>query len=368
MDVFALVTRLETFRAFLAVAGKRGMLIKHFDGKTAYLHGTVEEEIFMRQSPGYANPGKEKLVCKLRKSINGLKQSARCWNQALHKVLVAIGFNQCQSDMCLYIRRNDWGVIMLLIYVDDMLIGCTKEELINEVFDSMRKEFEVTNLGTVKHFLGHEFHRENGYYSLQLTGCIKTMIKQFGLEDCKPSNSIMDPGYVASDHPSPFFVDTYRYRSLIGALLYVAVNARPDVAASVSLLGRKVSAPTEMDWTAAKRVVRYLKGTMELRLRFESGKEWGLIGNSDSDWAGDHASRRSTTGFLFFYGSGPIAWASRRQSCVSLSSMEAEYMALSETCQELLWLRRLMADFGEDVSKATTIFEENQSCLSFVRA
>ncbi|XP_055633002.1 uncharacterized protein LOC129773420 [Toxorhynchites rutilus septentrionalis] len=178
----------------------------------------------------------------------------------------------------------------------------------------------------------------------------------------------MNPGYQGADDTSQAFSDTFLYRSLVGALLYVAVNARPDIAVSVSLLGRKVSAPTEMDWKAAKRVVRYLKGTMEVRLRFDPGKDWTLVCYSDADWAGDHASRRSTTGFIFFFGNGPIAWVSRRQTCVSLSSMEAEYIALSEACQELLWLRRLMADFGEDLSKATTIFEDNQSCLSFVKA
>ncbi|KXJ62360.1 hypothetical protein RP20_CCG010799 [Aedes albopictus] len=178
----------------------------------------------------------------------------------------------------------------------------------------------------------------------------------------------MDPGYVGESNSSQPFPDTFLYRSLIGALLYVAVNARPDIASAVSILGRKVSAPTENDWKAAKRIVKYLKGTMEMRLRFEPGKEWALVGYSDADWAGDHASRRSTTGFIFFFGSGPVAWASRRQTSVSLSSMEAEYIALSETCQELLWLRRLMADLGEDVSKATTVFEDNQSCLSFVKA
>lgn len=163
-------------------------------------------------------------------------------------------------------------------------------------------------------------------------------------------------------------MDVTRYRSLVGGLLNVAVNARPDIAASVSILGRCVSRPTERDWKAAKRVLRYLKGTKQHKLEFGPGNGWNLVGYSDADWAGDQSSRRSTTGFIFFYGSGPIAWVSRRQSCVSLSSMEAEYVALSEASQELIWLRRLFNEIGEGTAKATTIFEDNQSCLSFVKA
>lgn len=177
----------------------------------------------------------------------------------------------------------------------------------------------------------------------------------------------MDPSYIKSDNNSKPFEDTTKYRSLVGALLYVAVNARPDVAVSVSLLGRKVSAPTEMDWVAAKRVVRYLKGTREYRVEFGAGKGWSLGGYSDADWAGDQVSRKSTSGYIFFFGAGPVAWVSHKQSCVSLSSMEAEYVALSEACQELLWLRRLMEDLGQ-VQQCTTIYEDNQSCLSFINA
>ncbi|XP_058840902.1 uncharacterized protein LOC131696374 [Topomyia yanbarensis] len=177
----------------------------------------------------------------------------------------------------------------------------------------------------------------------------------------------MDTGYTRSENNGAPFGDTTLYRSLVGALLYVAVNGRPDIAASVSLLGRKVSAPTEMDWTAAKRVVRYLKCTKELKLTFSAGDGWALVGYSDADWAGDHATRRSTTGYIFFFGGGPVAWVSHRQSCVSFSSMEAEYNALSESCQELIWLRRLLEDLGEIQLDATTLFEDNQSCLSFVQ-
>lgn len=367
VDVFAPVTRQETLRALLAVAGKERMVLHHLDVKTAYLHGTIEEEIYMRQPPGYEVAGKEDMVCRVRRSIYGLKQSARCWNRALHAALMKLNFEQCESDPCLYVRRDGPKTVFLLVYVDDILVACKQAAVIDAVFEALRKEFDVTNLGLVKHFLGHEVRCNGGVYSLRLTSHIDALIEKFGLKDCNPSKSPMDPSYIKSDNNSKPFEDVTRYRSLVGALLYVAVNARPDVAASVSLLGRKVSNPSEMDWKAAKRVVRYLKGTKDLKLEFGPGQGWILEGYSDADWAGDQASRMSTSGYLFFFGAGPIAWVSHKQSCVSLSSMEAEYVALSEACQQLIWLRRLMEDFGQS-QQCTTVYEDNQSCLSFVKA
>ncbi|XP_055605091.1 uncharacterized protein LOC129753315 [Uranotaenia lowii] len=175
----------------------------------------------------------------------------------------------------------------------------------------------------------------------------------------------MESGYVKVEDKSLLLKDETVYRSLVGALLYIAVCARPDIAVSASILGRKVSAPTETDWVAAKRLVRYLKHTKNWKLEFGRSTD-GLIGSTDADWAGDTATRRSTTGFVFHYAGGAVSWASRRQSCVTLSSMEAEYVALSEACQELVWLLELLKDLGVPHQGPVRVLEDNQSCIAFV--
>lgn len=281
-------------------------------------------------------------------------------------MLTKLGFRQCQADTCLYVRDNGDGLVILLVYVDDFLVACAKESVAKKVYEELRKDLDICDLGTAKHFLGYEIVCEAGIYSLRLTCFIESLIEKFGLSDCKPSKTPMEPGYLKSSGDTKLFEDPSKYRSIVGALLYIAVHARPDVAASVSLLGRRVSKPSEMDWKAAKRVIRYLKGTKEFKLQFGPGNGWSLVAYSDADWAGDQDSRKSTTGFVFFFGGGPVAWVSRRQTSVSLSSMEAEYLALSETCQELIWFRRLMADLGEPQQGATIVYEDNQSCLCFV--
>ncbi|XP_062703720.1 uncharacterized protein LOC134286164 [Aedes albopictus] len=187
------------------------------------------------------------------------------------------------------------------------------------------------------------------------------------MSDAKPAKSPMDPGYLKTEDQSEPLKDPEKFRSVVGSLLYLSVVARPDIANSAAILGRKFAAPTESDWTAAKRVLRYLQKTKSCSLRLGGAFEEPLSGYSDADWAGDLRSRRSTSGFAFQFGGATISWASRGQTSVTLSSMEAEYVALSEACQEAIWLRQLLADFGERQAEPTTIKEDNQGCLAFVR-
>ncbi|XP_062704578.1 uncharacterized protein LOC134286895 [Aedes albopictus] len=178
----------------------------------------------------------------------------------------------------------------------------------------------------------------------------------------------MDQGFLKSSTDSNVMEDSTKYRSVVGALMYVAVCARPDIAASASILGRKFAAPTESDWTAAKRVVRYLKGTADWKLKLGGAETNNLVAYSDADWTGDPGTRKSMTGSIAFFAGGAVSWMSRRQDCVSLSSMEAEFIALGETCQEILWMRRLLNDLGEKETTATTVREDNQFCLAFAQS
>ncbi|KXJ62466.1 hypothetical protein RP20_CCG008066 [Aedes albopictus] len=311
-EVFAPVTSHTTLRVLLAVASKRRMTLKHFDVKTAYLYGDLDEEIFMRQPPGFAVKGREDMVCRLKKSIYGLKQSARCWNQRLHSVLVEMGFEQSATDSCLYTKVVSGKRVYLLVYVDDIMIGCEDEAQIDSVYEQLKRYFEVTNLGEPNDFLGLKIECKDRKYSVSVGGYIDRVADRFGLREAKRAKTPMEEGFASSEDESPKLSDDNEYRSLVGALLYISVCARPDVAASVAILGRKVSSPSEADWVAAKRVVRYLKATKEWKLSYgDAGGQ--LVGYSDADWAGDAGTRKSTTGFVFNYAGGAVSWVSRRQ-------------------------------------------------------
>lgn len=226
----------------------------------------------------------------------------------------------------------------------------------------------MTSLGQVRHFLGMEVERIGDRYVVRLETYIDNLIKRYGMVDAKPARSPMDVGYLKVEDSSKLMDDVTKYRSLVGALLYLGVVARPDIVASTAILGRKFCSPTEADWSAAKRLLRYLKGTRCYAVQLGGDTKQGLIGYSDSDWAGDIGTRRSTSGFVFLYAGGVISWASRRQSSVTLSTMEAEYVALTEACQEAIWLRQLLQDFREKQIEPTIVMEDNQSCLTFVKS
>lgn len=193
---------------------------------------------------------------------------------------------------------------------------------------------------------------------------------KFQLDQAKPSAIPMDPGYLnikqKEEIEEEILPTREKYMSLIGALLYLAVSCRPDIAISASILGRKVSKPTKADWTEAKRTLRYLYSTADMKLTL--GGAGDLIGYADADWAGDKTDRKSNTGFVFQLGKGSISWTARKQQCVTLSSTEAEYVAISEASKELMWLLKLLADLGEKIQKPVTIKEDNQSCISLLQA
>lgn len=365
-EVFAPVAKQVTLRTLLTVASSRQMFVKHMDVKTAYLHGKLNEIIYMRQPEGYSMGGPN-TVCLLKRSIYGLKQSARVWNQSIDAVFRNLGFKPSSADPCLYVRKKDNSYTYILIYVDDMLIVCRTEEEFDAIHQALRQHFNVTALGEVRHFLGIEIERDDNGFLLNQERYITKLAERFGLENAKPAKIPLDPGYLQQkeEEKELRLPNNTHYLSLIGGLLYVAVQTRPDIAVSVSILAQKSSCPTQLDWHEAKRVLRYLKSTSDHKLYLGSTAA-GLEMYADADWAGNHRDRKSNSGFLIRLGGGVISWASRKQTCVALSSTEAELVALTEACQELSWLKKLLIDIGENVSSPVPTYEDNQSCIRLV--
>ncbi|XP_058826822.1 uncharacterized protein LOC131686845 [Topomyia yanbarensis] len=185
---------------------------------------------------------------------------------------------------------------------------------ISRVFEQLKEHFEVVYLGDVKFFLGLDVQKENGVYSIGLTNYIDKLVARTGLIEAKVAKTPMDQGYLKDEVESKLLDDSSKYRSIVGALLYAAVCARPDIIACAALLGKKFSAPSENDWTAAKRAVRYLKGTRDWRLQLGEDHNGELVAFSDSDWAGDVGTCKSTTGFVIYYAGAAVSWANRRFS------------------------------------------------------
>lgn len=202
--------------------------------------------------------------------------------------------------------------------------------------------------------------------------CQSTYIKQltddFGLTQAKPSLVPIGVGYGKAERiDSGLLLSNVQYQQLLDSLLYIAINTRPDIGAAVSILAQKTSQPYQDDWNELKRVLKYLMGTSEMKLKLSGDhKQQDFFGYADANWAEDKSDRKSNSGCVFMFNEGTISWMCRKQKCVALSSTEAEFIALSEACQEEIWIRRVLKDMQQNMNSATIIFEDNQSCLKLI--
>lgn len=366
-EVFAPVVKQSTLRILLSIASFKKLKVYQFDVKTAFLNGILNEEIYMKQPPGFEIKGKENHVCLLKRSLYGLKQAPKSWNDAIDETLITFGFQRCLSDNCLYFKRfSDGNWCILLIYVDDILITATSEEISKEVERQISSIFEIRSLGEVNHYLGMEVKRENDIYTINQNQFIKKIIKEFGLTDAKESKIPLDSGYEKNQQGQPLLPTNKDYQKLVGSLLYISLNTRPDIAASVAILAQKVSKPSMYDWNELKRVLRYLKGSNNLKLYLSSNEEQDLTGYADANWGENRDDGKSNSGYLFKLNGGTISWCSRKQKCVALSSTEAELIALTEAVKESIWLKKLLKEIDFKIQDKIVIFEDNESTRKII--
>lgn len=365
-ETFCPVVRQESLRVLIALSVQYGLKLHQVDVTTAFLNGNLEEEIYMKQPKGFVTEGKEHLVCKLKKSIYGLKQSPRCWNTALDSHLKEMGFTQSTSDPCIYMNAGG-DVTYIGVYVDDIILAGRSEDRIKEVKSALSRKFDIKDMGKLHHFLGMTVVQDEaqGYVWIGQPAHTENLLKKFGMQDCKPVGTPADISTkLVKATEQEKCIDQQLYQSAVGSLMYLSVSTRPDIAYAVGNLARFSSKPTKDHWTALKRVLRYLKGTVKHGILYSQKGSTDSVGFSDADWAGDINDRKSTSGYLFQISGGAVTWKSKKQSCVALSTAEAEYIALSSAVQESVWLRQLTSELGSPPKTPTTIFEDNQSAIA----
>ena len=373
-EVFSPVARHTSLRTLLALANAHNLEVHQMDVKTAFLNGEIDCDIYMSQPEGFIDPNKPEHVCKLKKSLYGLKQSARCWNDTLDRYLMSTGYRKSDADSCLYvksIKKDDGRIsfVILGVYVDDIVPVSNDTEMLNNEKESLCRRFDMDDRGEVHYLLGMLIKRDRAAKTLSISqrSYTEKILKRFGMEASKPVGTPLEPGkkfqkFTEDDER----FDTQTYQQAIGCLTYLSVISRPDIAAAVGTLSQYMSEPSKEHWMGVKRILRYLKKTLNFGLKYSAGK-MELIGYSDSDWAGDIDTRRSTSGYVFQVGNGTISWSSRKQATVAKSSTEAEYVALSMAAQEAIWLNRLMSDLGQNMDDPIVIFEDNQGAIELAK-
>uniref|UniRef100_A0A2N9H2E5 CCHC-type domain-containing protein n=1 Tax=Fagus sylvatica TaxID=28930 RepID=A0A2N9H2E5_FAGSY len=355
-EVFSPVVRHTSIRAVLALVAHQDLELEQLDVKTAFLHGNLEEEIFMVQPEGFKQLGTENLVCRLKKSLYGLKQSPRQWYKRFDSYMIQIGYTRCEYDCCVYVRiLEDGSFIFLLLYVDDMLIVAKSMCEVNRLNSLLHKEFEMKDLSAAKKILGMEIRRDRGARKLWLSqkNYIRKVLEKFSMLNAKPVSTPLANHFRLSGSQCPKNEEEIEnmskvpYVSAVGCLMYAMVCTRPDLAHAVSTVSSYMANPGREHWNAVKWIFRYLKGTAEHEILFS--KQLGtnlVVGYVDADYAGELDDRRSTTGYVFTLSGGPICWKSTLQSIVAMSTTEAEYMAVAEVAKEALWLKGLVKELG----------------------
>ncbi len=370
-DTFSPVAAFRSLRIVLALAAQFDLQLYQLDVVAAFLNGKLDHEIYMRQPKGFED-GTQR-VCRLSKAIYGLKQSSRLWNEDLHSTLLCLGLSRCLSEPCLYVSTKGDFIILLLVYVDDIIVATNNSKLYADVLRGLKEEYELTEQAEVIWILGWHIRRDpksSAIFAHQ-TAFTNSLLKR---HDMLQAKSAVTPGVYVSPsvrenlpaQPARCDVSPTKYRELIGSLLFLANCTRPDITFAVNMVCRHMSSPQPEHFVAAKRVLRYLVGAPSLGLLFRksdiSPSTPFLTAYSDSDWAGDTSDRKSTSGFVSFFGTSPISWYARKQSVVALSTMEAEYVAMSSATRECISLRNLLAELGAPSPEAR-ICVDNEPAL-----
>ena len=371
LNTFAPVVRYESLRAMLAMTAQYGWYLNQYDVKNAYLNGTLNEEIYMRPPPGF-NDGTNR-VCRLQKSIYGLKQAGNVWNNTLTNALTDLSYRQIKSDYGVYVRQKGDKFSILLVWVDDIIAISNLETEADQITIDLSGKFEIKTLGTPKFLLGIriDYNREKRVLALSQAHYIDQVLTEMGLEDCKPVATPLDSNVnldyeEGEDQEERSDQASYAYSALIGKLLRLALIMRVDIMFPAQRLGQFTRNPRPRHWTAVKRVFRYLKGTKEHKLWYEGKKdrkEEGMVIYCDADWA-SQASRKSTSGYVITLAGGAIAWNSKKQGVIALSTAEAEYVAAAHVVKQVLWYQALLTELGLEPSRAPTVLSDNQAAIA----
>jgi transposase InsO family protein len=356
-ETFAPVAKINTVRVLLSLAANLDWPLHQFDVKNAFLHGELLEEVYMDLPPGCTIPeAYSHKVCKLKKSLYGLKQSPRAWFGRFTKSMKAFGYTQSNADHTLFIKKRQDKITALIVYVDDMVVTGNDPDERKALQDYLSQEFEMKDLGSLKFFLGIEVSRSSKGIFLSQRKYTLDLLNETGMSACEPVDTPLEEGLKLFVEPNQVPVDKGRYQRLVGRLMYLA-HTRPDLAYALSVVSQFMHNPGKQHMKAVMRILRYLKSAPgkgilftknadHLNVEAYTADHLNVEAYTDADWAGSIDDRRSTSGYFTFVGGNLVTWRSKKQNVVARSSAEAEFRGMALGLCELLWLKILLSDLG----------------------
>ncbi|GJS62075.1 putative ribonuclease H-like domain-containing protein [Tanacetum coccineum] len=349
-EVFAPVARIEAIRLFLAYASFKDFVVYQMDVKSAFLYGKIEEEVYVCQPPGFEDPDFLDRVYKVEKALYGLHQAPKAWYETLSTYLLDNGFQRRKINKTLFIKRYTGNILLVQVYVDDIIFSSTKKELCIAFEKLMHEKFQMSSMGELTFFLGLQVKQKKDGIFISQDKYVDEILKKFGFTEVKTASTPMETQKPLLKDEDGEEVDVHMYRSMIGSLMYLT-SSRPDIMFAVCACARYQVNPKVSHLHAVKRIFRYLKGQPKLGLWYPKDSPFDLVAYTDSDYAGASLDRKSTTRGCQFLGCRLISWQCKKQTVVANSTTEAEYVAASSCCGQVLWIQNQLLDYGKSKEK-----------------
>ncbi|CAI6005677.1 unnamed protein product [Closterium sp. NIES-64] len=372
-QTFSPTPKMTTLRVLLHLAAQRDYELHSLDFNTAFLQGSLHEEIWLCRPPGFTGTFPPGTQWSLRRPVYGLRQAPSEWHDTLRTTLAALGFSPSTADPSMFLRTDtSLPPFYILVYVDDLVFASADTAGLAHVKSELQKRHTCTDLGELRSYLGLQITRDRARRTITLTQShmVQQVLQSFGFTYSSPQATPLPTRHSLSALPSDESVEpSGPYPELVGCLMYLMTCTRPDLAYPLSILARYVapgrSRPEHM--AAAKRVLRYLCSTSGMGLVLGGQSPVVLMGHADSSWADDQATQRSSQGYTFSLGSGSVSWRATRSSSVLGSSCEAEIYAGAMAAQELRWLTYLLTDLGEPPRSPPVLYVDNKAMLALCR-
>ena len=362
-ETFAPAAKMNTIRILMALAVQLEWSLQQYDVKNVFLHGELEEEIYMRIPHGYSHIQHANHVCKLRKTLYGLKQSSRAWFGKFSLTMTRFGYAQSNGNHSLFYKHaQERKITILVIYVDDIIItGSDMEERIR-LEQTLMNEFAITKVGRMKYFLGIEVAYSKNGIILSQQKYILDLLTDTGFINCQPAETPIEVNHKLTLNKDEQETNIRNYQRLIERLIYLA-HTRPDISYVVNTLSQVMHSPRISHLQAAHRVLRYLKGTTGWCLHFKHQGMMSLDTYTDYDFVSSLVDRRSTTRYCVFLARNLVTWRSKKQEVVARSSTEAEFRELAHGLTEIMRIKGIYKDLKIEPQGPTRVFCDNQSTI-----
>ena len=341
------MTRLESVRMTAAIAAKLDLKLWRIDFVGAYLNSLTKEDIYMKQPKGFIEPGLEDHACKLVHTIYGTMQSGHDWYETLRETFINLGYTASRADPCVWFKKEGENYTITDTYTDDIFGASNNDEEIEKRKDEMGRVWEIKDVGETEYFLGMRVQQDMVLGTIRLTQrpYWELLLNRFDLNHVTPRNTPLPVGIVLDSQMSPKTDSEKKemgdkpYRAVLGSVMWGQLATRPDLSFSVSLLARFQANPGMSHWNALIHVVGYIKNTLDYGLTYWRDSDLSPSAFVDADYGGCKDTCKSTSGYVFTMAGGAVSWSSRRQTTVALSTVEAEYVAMSRCAQQMVWMQ-----------------------------